>query len=307
MQSCWSDCSSLKTHFRDEFLCDGAQALSLNCCLFLQKTLHLVSVLHRMGIGHNDIKWSNILLVNEWPHDKGQGINIVLCDFGVSCWEGTQYVTALPASIPKPKAKACSSRAKECLKKALKTSTEVASSSLGKQVSEQAANTLPLLTPVTEAKLKEKMISDQLLLLSTGTPGYRNETMVNLSYQMDKNLRKNKNVKHQVNFVDVCRHDVRSVAAMLCEVMRTKSDGVWAKQGRKCPHRQYELELDKLRTQQDVSDFLFQEQSLPLSKASRQTQLLCTLVKEMLRSDSNQLSAEDAASHEFFSLALGPR
>jgi hypothetical protein len=89
--------------------------------------------------------------------------------------------------------------------------------------------------------------------------------------------------------------------------MRTKSDGVWAKQGRKCPHRQYELELDKLRTQQDVSDFLFQEQSLPLSKASRQTQLLCTLVKEMLRSDSSQLSAEDAASHEFFSLALGPR
>ena len=54
-------------------------------------------------------------------------------------------------------------------------------------------------------------------------------------------------------------------------------------------------------------EFLFQEQSLPLSKASRQTQLLCTLVKDMLRSDSSQLSAEDAASHEFFSLALGPR
>jgi serine/threonine protein kinase len=296
MQSCWGDCSSLRIKFRAEFLSDGAQALSLNCCLFFQKILHLLSVLHEKGIGHNDMKWANILLVNEWLPDKD--INVVLGDFGISCLMGTQYVTAPPAPIPTPKTQAGSRRAEKCLKKALEKQAVEARGSLSK-----AANTFPLLTAVTEAMLNKEMISDQLLLLSTGTPGYRNDVMVNLSYQIGKKPTKKNNIKHQVDFVDVCKHDVRSVATMLCEVMRGKSDGVWAK-GRRCHHRQYELELDKLRTQQEVSDFLLKEKSVPLDEASQQTQLLCKLVKDMLRSDSKQLTAKEAANHDFFTLAL---
>jgi serine/threonine protein kinase len=292
MQSCWGDCLSLRMKFRADFLRDGAQALSLDCCLFFQKILHYLSVLHEKGIGHNDMKWANILLVND------QGINMVLGDFGVSCLKGTQYVTALPASIPKPTTQAGSRRAEKCLRKALGKQAVVASGSLAK-----TANTLPLLTAVTEAMLNEEMKSNQLVLLSTGTPGYRNDVMVNLSYQMGKKPTKKNTFKHKVDFVDVCKHDVRSVAAMLCEVMRGKSDGVWAK-GRKCHHCQYELELDKLTKPQEVSDFLLKEKSVPLGKASQQTQLLCKLVKDMLRSDSKQLTAKDAANHDFFLLAL---
>jgi hypothetical protein len=240
------------------------------------------------------MKWANILLVND------QDINMVLGDFGVSCLKGTQYVTALPASIPKPTTQAGSRRAEKCLRKAssLEKQAVVASGSLAK-----AANTLPLLTAVTEAMLNEEMKSDQLVLLSTGTPGYRNDVMVNLSYQMGKKPTKENNFKNQVDSVDGCKHDVSSVATMLCEVMRGKSDGVWAK-GRKCHHHQYKLELDKLRKPQEISDFLLKEKSVPLGKASQQTQLLCKVVKHMLRSDAKQLTAKDAANHDFFSLAL---
>jgi serine/threonine protein kinase len=305
MQSCWGDGSSLKMQFRDAFLGNGAQALSINCCLFFQKTLHLVSVLHEKRIAHNDIKWSNILLVDEWLPDED--INMVLGDFGISCLDGTQYVTALPASIPKPTAQASSSRAEKCLKKALENAAVVASRKTKSSSKQKATNTLPLLTPVTDAMMQGMMKSDQLLLLSTGTPGYRNEAMVNLSYQMGKKpLKKIPNVKHQVDFVDVCKHDVRSVATMLCEVMREKSDGAWTRGG-KCYHRQYELELNKLTKTQEVSDFLLKEKSVPLCDADKQTQLLCKLVKDMLRSDSQQMSAREAANHSFFSLVLGPQ
>ena len=93
-------------------------------------------------------------------------------------------------------------------------------------------------------------------------------------------------------------YDVRSVGAMLCEVMHGKSDSV------KAASRQYELALDKLKNLQEVSDFLLQEKSDPISKASQQTKLLCQLVLGMLRSDAKQISAEAAARHEFFSVVI---
>lgn len=308
MQFCWGDCSSLKAKFRDEFLSAGAQSLSLNCCLFFQKTLHLVSFLHEKNIAHNDLKWANILLVDELLHDKG--INMVLADFGISCLGDTQYVTALPKSIPKPTKQACSNRAISLLKKALEKPISQLKKALEKATVEASRKTkgrrkkLSLLTPVTEAMMKKIMNSEQLLLLSTGTPGYRNEAMVNLSHQKYKKpTKKNPSVQHEVDFGDVCKHDVRSVATMICEVMRTKTDGVWAR-GRKCCHRQYELELNKLTKLQEVSDFLLKEKSVPLCNADKATQLLCNLVYNMLRSDSKQLTAREAANHSFFSFAL---
>ena len=69
----------------------------------------------------------------------------------------------------------------------------------------------------------------------------------------------------------------------------------------------YELELDKLGKWQAVSDFLLQSDSVPLGEASQQTQLMCKLVKGMLRSDPYQFSAEDAAKHDFFTLVFLPK
>ena len=47
MQSCWGDCLSLRMKFRADFLRDGAQALSLDCCLFFQKILqHKLNLIH---------------------------------------------------------------------------------------------------------------------------------------------------------------------------------------------------------------------------------------------------------------------
>jgi serine/threonine protein kinase len=316
MQSCWGDCLSLRMHFRNEFLRDGA--VSPNCLLFFQKVLCYVSVLHKKGIAHNDIKWSNILLVTEFLPDEG--FNLVFGDFGISMSssEGSQYVTVLPDSVPKQAARKCSRRAEQCLKnilqqKSLRQPAVLASNRLAKQDLKQAVTSkkpkpsnkpkpaaLPI--PVTEVMLKKVMDRDQLLLLSAGTPGYRNDVMVKLSIQMSKQATKMDKHLPQVHFVDVCKHDVRAVATMLCEVMRGKSDGAWAK-GKKCNSRQYELELDKLKTQQQVSDFLLQGNSVPLRTASQQTKLLCKLVKDMLRSDPNQISAEEAAKHDFFLLA----
>jgi serine/threonine protein kinase len=314
MQSCWGDCSSLKMHFRNDFLRDGA--LSQNCLLFFQKVLCYVSVLHKKGIAHNDIKWSNILLATEFL--PNEGFNLVFGDFGISMSKGSQYVTVLPDSIPKQVARKCSRRAEQCLQnilqqKALRHAAVLASNRLAKQDLKQAvtsikpnASNIPkpaaLPIPVTEPMLKKVMDRDQLLLLSAGTPGYRNDVMVKLSNQMSKQATKMDKHVPQVNFVDVCKHDVRAVVTMLCEVMRGKSDGAWAK-GKKCHSRQYELELDKLKTQQQVSDFLLQGNSVPLRTASQQTKLLCKLVKDMLRSDPNQITAEEAAKHDFFLLA----
>jgi serine/threonine protein kinase len=297
MHPCWGDCSSLKMQLRAEFLNDSAQELSVNCCLLFSKILHSVSVLHKNGIAHNDIKWSNILLENdlEWPPEKG--FNIVLADFGISCSNSTQYVTELPASIPKPTTQVCSSRAVKCLQQARGQPTVL--SSLTKQVLGKAATTPPLLTPITESMLNEMMNSDQLLLLSSGTPGYRNDVMVKLSKQIGRRATKTNNLNLHVDFVDVCNHDVRAVATMLCEIMREK------RRGRSCAHLQYEQDLDKLRTPQDVSDFLLVENSVPLAQASQKTQLLCKLLNDMLRFDSKQLTAEAAVNHEFFSCALG--
>ena len=295
MHSCWGDCSSLKMKLRAEFLNDGAKELSLSCCLFFFKILSIVSELHKKDIAHNDIKWSNVLLENEleWPPETG--FNIVLADFGISCSKSTQYVTAF---IPKPAGQVSSSRAAKCLQKALGKPTVLSSLANSDLVLGKAATPPPLLTPVTESMLKEIMKSDQLLLLSTGTPGYRNDVMVKLSKEIGKKATKTNKFNQHVDFVDVCKHDVRSVATMLCEIMREKS------KCRKCPHRQYELYLDQLRTPQEVSDFLLKENSVPLGQASQKTQLLCELVKDMLRSDSKQLTAEAAAKHKFFSLAL---
>ena len=129
--------------------------------------------------------------------------------------------------------------------------------------------------------------------------------MVKLWFQKNKKTSRKDEHIQQIDFVDVCKHDVRSVAAMLCEVMRGKPE-VQTARGRKCRYRQYELELDKLKKRQEVSDFLLQSKSVPLSEASQQTKLLCTLVKGMLRSDANQLTAKAAAKHEFFSLVFRP-
>ena len=145
-----------------------------------------------------------------------------------------------------------------------------------------------------------KMNSDSpLLLLSTGTPGYRNDAMVKLSKQIGKKATKRKTFDVHVDFDDVCKHDVRSVATMLCEIMHEK------RRSRRCPHRQYELDLDELRTPQEVSDFLLGENSVPLAHAKQKTQLMCKLLCGMLRSDPEQLSAEAAVNHEFFLCALG--
>ena len=139
-----------------------------------------------------------------------------------------------------------------------------------------------------------KMNSDSpLLLLSTGTPGYRNDAMVKLSKQIGKKATKRKTFDVHVDFDDVCKHDVRSVATMLCEIMHEK------RRRRTCPHRQYEKDLDELRTPQGVSDFLLEQNSVPLAQASQKTQLLCKLLCDMLRSDSHQLTAEAAVNHEF--------
>jgi serine/threonine protein kinase len=298
MHLCWGDCSSLKMKLRAEFMNDGAKELSVNCCLLFYKILRSVSVLHKNGIAHNDIKWSNILLENEleWPPENG--FNIVLADFGISCIKGTQYVTELPASIPKPKAQVCSSRAEKVLRKALGQPIVLSSST--KQGFWKTATPPPLLTPITESMLNEmKMNSDgQLLLLSTGTPGYRNNAMVKLSKQIGKMATKRKKFDVHVDFDDVCKHDVRSVATMLCEIMHEK------RRRRTCPHRQYEKDLDELRTPQGVSDFLLEQNSVPLAQASQKTQLMCKLLCGMLKSDSEQLSAEAAVNHEFFSCAL---
>ena len=217
MQSCWGDCSSLKMQFRNEFLRDGA--LSPNCRLFFHKALQLLSLLHEGEIGHNDIKWSNILLLKEWL--PGEDPEIVLADFGISvcCYNGTQYVAA---PIPNPPARAVSLRAEKVFSKAVPA--------------KKPKPVMPL-TPVTKAKLKEAMGSNQRrLLLSAGTHGYRNAVMVKLSNQMSRKALKARSVdKHtpqNVDFGVVCNHDVRSAAAMLCEVMRGKSDGAWAKGNR---------------------------------------------------------------------------
>lgn len=113
--------------------------------------------------------------------------------------------------------------------------------------------------------------------------------------------------KQQTVDLDVVQnHDVHSVVTMLCEIMRGKSDGAWAK-GNKCASLGYELELNKLMKRQAISDFLLQGASVPLNEASQQTQLMCKLVKGMLRSDSHQFTAEDAAKHDFFSLVFLPK
>ena len=134
--------------------------------------------------------------------------------------------------------------------------------------------------------------------------------MVKLSNQMSRKALKARSVdKHtpqNVDFGVVCNHDVRSAAAMLCEVMQGKSDGAWAK-GNQCHSLGYKLELDKLGKWQAVSDFLLQSDSVPLGEASQQTQLMCKLVKGMLRSDPYQFSAEDAAKHDFFTLVFLPK
>jgi serine/threonine protein kinase len=299
MQSCWGDCYSLRTQFRNEFLRDGA--LSCNCCLFFQKVLQLLSVLHKRKIVHNDIKWSNILQMKKWNPDEG--FNIVFGDFGnsLSYFKGTQYVTKLAASIPNPIAQAriCSNRAKQCLRKAVHQ--PALRQPTAKKGSKQAVPSIKHLTHVTEASLKKIMDTNQLLLLSAGTPGYMNEVMVKLSQQKGKKAKKDD--IPQLDFIDACNHDVRSVGAMLCEVMHGKSDSVKAK-GRKSASRQYELALDKLKNLQEVSDFLLQEKSDPISKASQQTKLLCQLVLGMLRSDAKQISAEAAARHKFFSVVI---
>ena len=58
---------------------------------------------------------------------------------------------------------------------------------------------------------------------------------------------------------------------------------------------------------QAISDILLQGNSVQLSQASQQTQLMCKLVEGMLRSDSHQFTAEDAANHDFFSLVFLPK
>ena len=305
--------------FRNEFLRDGA--LSSNCCLFFRKVLQCVSVLHKRRIAHNDIKWSNILLVKEWL--PGESCNIVLGDFGNSlCYsKGTQYVTVSPAN-PTAHASIGSRRAEQCLRKAMQqdalrqpAASVLANKSSAKQGLKQAVKKrrgeavtvtkrkpVNLLTQVTEAMLKDIMDRDQLLLLSAGSMGYRNVVMVKLSNQRRKKA--STIDKPQVEFVDACNHDVRSVAAMLCEVMHGKSDNARGK-GKQCYLRQYELELDKLKTLQEVSDFLLQRNSVPICDASQQTKLLCKLVNGMLRSDTSQLTAEAAAKHNFFAVVLG--
>jgi hypothetical protein len=164
------------------------------------------------------------------------------------------------------------------------------------------------LTPVTKAKLKEAMGSNQRrLLLSAGTHGYRNAAMVKLSNQMSRKARSvDTRTPQNVDCGFVCQHDVYSAAAMLCEVMREISDGAWAK-GNRCCSLGYELELGKLRKWQTVSDFLLKSTSVPLGEASQQTQLMCKLVKGMLRSDTDQFSAVDAAKHDFFTLVFFPK
>ena len=115
---------------------DGAKEPRVNCCLLFNKILTSVSVLHKNGIAHNDIKWSNILLENELEWPPKNGFNIVLADFGISCSKGTQYVTELPSSIPKPKAPSIpktkaqvfSSRAATVLRKSLEQPIVLSSS-----------------------------------------------------------------------------------------------------------------------------------------------------------------------------------
>ena len=130
------------------------------------------------------------------------------------CPNGTRYIAESPISIESKPARAVSRRAEQILHKAVPA--------------HKPKPVLPLI-PVTKKKLKEAMGSKQCrVLLSAGTHGYRNASMVKLSNQMSRKARSTEKTQ-TVDLNVVQNHDVHSVVTMLCEIMRGKSDGAWAK------------------------------------------------------------------------------